>query len=148
MKPPRDTHYPDGTLEPPYAPVETSMAERAFPALVSHLMPPYEALPDIGADIDGDWIRLAADMVLRGVHNRSSFMPKEGIDAEVAFWHLICLRGSYEPKHQVKIASMAFLAECWFQCVYLDTTDQVYGTLPEGLTKDDLVAPLSDEKSD
>ena len=43
------------------------------------------------------------------------FIPKEGIDPVMAWRHVRCVMGSFEPQHRHKVAACAYLMSLWFE---------------------------------
>lgn len=101
-------------LQEPYEPQETSDVDRAFPADFVRLMPAPEAIPEAYWTRDTPFAGFTMHAMTTGWTTTAQFAPREGIDAEKAFWHLQCLIGSFGPKHQHKEATVNFLAERWF----------------------------------
>jgi hypothetical protein len=48
------------------------------------------------------------------------FHMNAGFDGEMAFRHLTVVLGSYEPKHQHKMGTVAYLGSLWFDHVVND----------------------------
>lgn len=113
-------------LKKPYLPVETTQIERAFPAQVYPLMPPWEAIPTHFRRRHTEWNDMFGRWFYAGVTDKSMFVPKKGIPAETAYWHLQCIMKSYQPQHEHKEAAVAYLASLWFDVVILDD-EHVYG---------------------
>lgn len=92
--------------------------EMAFPGSVEHLLPAWEDLPEAlrrGWHSDR-WCKQAESWFFNGVDLKASTItPRDGIDATAAFRHLgVCL-GSWEPKHEHKIAGVGYLMSLWFE---------------------------------
>jgi hypothetical protein len=90
----------------------------AFPAnVVGTLLPERSEIPE---EFDSNWHRNNHEWC--GVANRwfshgldqSDFVAKDGIDAETAWKHLGTIMRSWEPKHEHKIAGVAWLMSQWF----------------------------------
>lgn len=101
-------------LQEPYEPQETSEVDRAFPAHFERLMPAPEAIPEPFWTRRATYSGLTMHAMTTGWTATAQFAPREGVDAEKAFWHLQCIIGSYGPKHQHKEAAVNFLAARWF----------------------------------
>lgn len=89
----------------------------AFPASVSHLMPPreecesaLEAMDDRGRR----WIEFQQRWFHEGLDPSTSFEMRDGINPATALRHLAAIQGSFEPKHEHKEAAVAYLASRWF----------------------------------
>jgi hypothetical protein len=90
----------------------------AFPAnVVGTYLPPRDVIPE---DFDRNWHHDSHEWC--GVANRwfsegiekSEFKPKDGIDEAAAWRHLSACMRSFEPKHEHKIAGVAWLMSMWF----------------------------------
>ena len=104
--------------ETPPSPQDVDDVVLAFPANVSHLMPPWDEIPDeFRRDWqDGKWQNFVGDWFYRGLQN-PQFYPTRGIDAEKAYRHVSAILRSFEPKHEHKIAACAYLCSLWFEKV-------------------------------
>lgn len=60
------------------------------------------------------WIQVVDDWFFKGVKIESVVM-KNGIDRRVATRHLGCILHSYEPRHEHKVAGVAYLMSLWFE---------------------------------
>lgn len=110
-----DNWRPIGTLEEPFVPQEVSDALMAFPGQVGHLLPPASTIPQEFTEWRGtEWNRIANQWFGSGLADGVEFYPKEGIDAERGYRHLRTILGSYEPKHEYKIAGVSYLMSLWF----------------------------------
>jgi len=94
-------------------PQEVSDALLAFPAGILHLMPPREEIPENFLNKQ-KWDSLFRDWFYAGVQGLQ-FIPREGVDPEMAMRHLQTIMGSYEPKHEHKEEAWAYLASRWFE---------------------------------
>lgn len=92
----------------------------AFPAGLGDLLPPMDVIP---ADYPHrrDWERFQHAWFSGTLPADCQMEPADGIDAQAAGRHLTVLQTSYEPKHQHKVAAVAWLASRWFARVV--TTD-------------------------
>lgn len=97
-------------------PKDVSDIDIAFPAKVSHLMPPMASIPDEFKRFSGEWVEFQRAWFY-GHRKIASVTPKDGIDASAAIRHLHCIQGSFEPKHEHKEAAVAYLASLWFDGV-------------------------------
>lgn len=83
--------------------------EIAFPANVLHLMPKWEEIPETyknGSKTN------ARNLFYKG--GKISWEAREGIDSVVALRHLKCIMGSFQPKHEHKMAAVDYLIDLWF----------------------------------
>ena len=95
----------------------------AFPIHIKHLMPTYLEIPSLfrdsraglGKQLDSPakWIKFQRDWLEFGFDDLR-IAPKPGIDPKLALKHLATIQSSYEPKHEHKIAAVAYLASLWF----------------------------------
>lgn len=53
----------------------------------------------------------------RGLSEDVEFSPREGIDAEQAYRVLGATLRSFAPKHEHKMAAVAYMMSCWFTAV-------------------------------
>jgi hypothetical protein len=86
----------------------------AFPASVGHLMPAWNDLPEEYRD---GWHRssgIAERWFYQGLPVGTEFVPRDGVDVTQAMAQLKCILGSFEPKHEHKIAAVNFLLNEWF----------------------------------
>lgn len=101
-------------LEAPYAPVKVDKVRIAFPAGVcGDLLPDPEEIPEEFWQSHNPWACIASSWFSNGLPANVEFHMKDGIDGETMFNHLRCIMGSFEPKHQHKIAGAAFLMSQW-----------------------------------
>lgn len=94
-------------------PHHVSDADVAFPARALELMPPHAEIPDV----DEKWQRFQSDWFYRGLPSDTEIDLQPGIDGDVAFRHLRVIQGSFAPKHEHKMAAVAYLASLWFRDV-------------------------------
>jgi len=91
----------------------------AFPARVEHLMPlnepdykkeyreGYSSRDTWGFKLFGDWFYSGLETL--------ELKPKEGIDQQTALRHIRTVMGSFQPSHEDKTASCAWMFEHWFE---------------------------------
>lgn len=91
-----------------------SDVELAFPAhIVGTYLPAWETIPSEFRERGGPWCRIAQRMFSGDLD--IAVTVREGIDMQLAARHLgACLR-SFEPKHEHKIAGVAYLMSLWFE---------------------------------
>lgn len=115
-----DHWYPTGTLAEPYLPQEVTDVELAFPAYVGKFLPPANTIPNEFCTLSfmgrgqPEWCEIVNQWFAKGLPAEVEFYPVEGIDPELAFRHLRAIMGSYEPKHEYKVAAVAYLLSLWF----------------------------------
>ena len=97
-------------------PIHVNNVDLAFPASVKHLMP--DDLDEIRRDkrLDRKWERFAADWFFRGAEaSLLRLKAKPGVDKLMALRHAYCILNSFEPKHEDKMAAVAYLLGEWFE---------------------------------
>lgn len=67
--------------------------------------------------LDNPWGKIASTWFRDGLPKGVKFHPKPGINAQDAFRHIRDVMGSFEPKHEHKIAGCAYLMSIWFERV-------------------------------
>jgi hypothetical protein len=91
--------------------------DTAFGGSLDRLMPAYESIPAEFRDRDNTkWHKAQSKWFYEGI-KASDFKPKDGIDPTQALRHLKCIQGSFEPKHEHKMAAVAWLMSLWFDDV-------------------------------
>lgn len=85
----------------------------AFPAVLGDLLPPLEEIPDDYPN-RREWLDFQHRWFVGTLPMDAEMQPAEGIDAEVAGRHLATIQGSFAPKHEHKMAAVAWLASRWF----------------------------------
>lgn len=80
---------------------------------IDSLMPPQGSIPD---EFKGrsPWCQLVEDWFFHGLGSIDS-PPKSNIDNRAALRHLSAIMRSFAPKHEHKIAAVAFLLSQWFE---------------------------------
>lgn len=94
-------------------PTAVTDVDIAFPAGVSHLMPAWTDLPEDFQNDRSPWCAPVNKWFFSGL-KKSEFKPKDCIDEAMAWRHLKCIMGSFEPKHEHKTAAVAWLMSQWF----------------------------------
>ena len=87
--------------------------ELVFPANVRHLMPPEEEIPEDYWRFSGPKQTIAARWFYQGL-DTSILIAKKGIDKQAAIRHLSAVLGSWEHKHEYKMAAASYLIDQWF----------------------------------
>lgn len=88
--------------------------DEAFPANALDYMPSMKEIPHYEKrreleDLVSRWFFTGLDDV--------AFKAKEGVPGSAAFRQLKCIMGSFAPKHEHKIAAVAFLLNEWFDII-------------------------------
>ena len=93
------------TTKPAVEPQEITDVLLAFPGRVQHLMH--------SGQVDPYWRDWQSRWFFEGLKEYPA--PKPGIDLRKAMRHLTAIQRSFEPKHEDKQASVAYLAGLWFE---------------------------------
>lgn len=97
-------------------PKQISDVELAFPAhVIGTLLPTWDAIPVEFRERRSPWYRVVEDIF--GGRFEGDVETVDGIDAKLAGRHLRACLSSYEPKHEHKIAGVAYLMSLWFKIV-------------------------------
>jgi len=97
-------------------PKEISDTDIAF-GCVKGLMPKYDDIPAKFNCYTGEqsWAnQLFMDWFYCGLKSLS-LQPREGINKDKALRHIKTIMSSFEPKHEHKVATCAFLLDKWFE---------------------------------
>ena len=88
-----------------------------FPAdIIGKLLPKWDEIPEEFKHQSGNkWVQFQTDWFFSGLKNSDGLVPKPGIDKVLAMAHLSACQRSYQPKHEHKIAGVAYLASLWFE---------------------------------
>lgn len=96
----------------------------AFPAcVIGTMIPAWEDVPKEFRDATNPWARSASTWFAYSPHVTFSADPKAGVDMRVAARHLLACLRSYEPKHEHKIAAVAYLMSRWFDRLHVARSD-------------------------
>lgn len=90
----------------------------AFPANLDGLLPPWHTIPEAFRRCDAEtkkWHDLASSLFYKGATRDPKLLLNEGITSEMASRHLACVLRSYQPKHEHKMAGVAWLMSLWFR---------------------------------
>lgn len=88
----------------------------AFPTSARSLLPKWDDIPDEFKRSSNPWARAVSHWFFRGMKG-AVFVTKEGVDKVKALRHLQTCMGSFEPKHEHKVAGCAYLLSQWFESV-------------------------------
>jgi hypothetical protein len=97
---------------------EVSDVELVFPTNVDKFLP--SAIPDY--ENKDFWEGFTQSVFSSGL--KEKLVPKEGIDAGKALRHIKVCLGSWEPKHEHKIAGVAYLFSSWFEGIETKKNDE------------------------
>jgi hypothetical protein len=82
--------------------------------MVLDLMPNMHEIPEQFKRWNGDpYIELQKEWFYRGLEG-CHILEREGIDRKKAIKHLAAIQNSFTPKHEHKVAAVAFLMSLWF----------------------------------
>lgn len=108
-----------------FEPKEVSDVMLAFPANVckEHL-PAMEQIPEV-FKCEGHWEHPTTSLVNNLAYGKFrgaqvSFRPREGLEGEPVWRHILACLRSFEPKHEHKIAGVAYLIDEWIDVFYVD----------------------------
>lgn len=111
-----------------------------FPAnVVGTLLPEWSEIPEAFREGDdpevAPWEELQRLWFFAGVGVDAKFYLSEGVDGNEAIRHLSAIQRSFEPKHEHKVAGVAWLASLWFEAVRWFSADgtQSAWLAPEGV---------------
>lgn len=99
-------------FKPPFNPVEVTDLDLAFPAqVVGTLLPLWEDIPEEFQHHRGYWTKLVDTWFALGLDKHPA--TKDGIDPKTAWRHLAACMRSFQPKHEHKVAGVAYLMSLW-----------------------------------
>lgn len=95
-------------------PKEVPAVQRAFPAnVVGSWLPPRAWFAE--DNVPQQWESFANSIFFGKGLTGIALIPKDGIDAKMAWEHATMILGSYEPKHEHKTEGVAWLLWHWFE---------------------------------
>ena len=81
---------------------------------IDEIMPDYyNDIPKEFYDMYNPWCRWQSDWFFNGI-SKDTVKVKDGINADHAWRHLYRIQSSFQPKHEHKMAAVAYLASLWF----------------------------------
>ena len=97
-------------------PKDVSEAHLVFGGNVTgEFLPERSEIPREFFDSHNKWASFVSNMFFRGWDGADPVLiRKPDVDADVAFRHIRTVVGSWEPKHENKIAGAAYLLSLWF----------------------------------
>lgn len=98
--------------------MDVTDADLTFGGNIKTLLPAFEQIPQEfkGASSNNKWNRFIADWFYSGL-THLEVKAKNDIDTKKALRHIGAVLGSFEPKHEHKMAGCAYLASCFFEDV-------------------------------
>ncbi len=96
-------------------PKKTNGLDRTFgPSSIRDFIPKWEEIPAEFKRDRNEWNDFVQGWFFNGVKD-ATFTPKNGVDKNDALGHCATIMRSFEPKHEHKIAGVAFLLSQWFE---------------------------------
>lgn len=92
----------------------------AFPTKAMDILPPYKDIPEEFKRDYHKWAKVALDWFYAGLKN-AKWEAKPGVDTNKALRAIQACLGDWSPKHEHKIAGVAFLLNEWFVDVTYET---------------------------
>lgn len=93
---------------------EVTDIQIALGGAAMRLLPAMSHIPQQFKEDGNPWVKLTNQWFGKGL-NAASFRAKEGVDKTKALRHLKAIMSSFEPKHEHKIAGVAYLMSEWFE---------------------------------
>lgn len=93
----------------------------AFSASVSDLMPNYADIPEEFRNRNDhtEWNKFVSHWFFYGQpHEKWDLYRREDVNADQAWDHLTAIMRSWEPKHEHKMATVAWLLSRWFLAIH------------------------------
>jgi len=100
-----------------YKPQEVTKLDIAFGGKAMELLPPDNDIPDEFNQWHNKWGDVVSKWFFNGLPKDTEFVPVDGIDTAQALAHIQAILGSFEPKHEHKMAGCAYLMSLWFKDV-------------------------------
>lgn len=100
-----------------FTPKDVDAIRQAFPAnVMTDLLPPWKEIPDEFKNFNRPTPQgeIVSRWFFKGLPKGTQFIPVEGVDEKKALRHIQCCMGSWEPKHEHKVAGCAYLLSIWF----------------------------------
>ncbi|QZI85733.1 hypothetical protein CPT_Summit_082 [Stenotrophomonas phage Summit] len=107
-----------------FKPQKVSDVMMAFPGELGSLLPPLKDIPAEYKDPNCKlpFFQFMGDWFYSGV-TVTGAVPADGIDPNEAVRHVKCIMGSYEPKHEHKMAAIGWLMSLWFKRIVYKKKD-------------------------
>jgi hypothetical protein len=88
---------------------------------LKELMTPYEDIPEEYQRYrsGNKFVDITTKWFYKGLPEETDYLPKEGIDIEMALKHLVSILKSFEPKHEHKMACVSYLLSEWFDDIII-----------------------------
>lgn len=98
------------------APHDVDDLTLAFPARLGSLIPPMDCIPAAYPN-QRNWQDFQHRWFSGTLPSDCAVHPAAGIDVRAAIRHLSAIQGSFEPKHEHKVAAVGWLASRWLSCI-------------------------------
>lgn len=92
-------------------PIKVLDVETVFGGDMKKLLP--KNIPSSFSESDSKWHKIINDWFYFGIQDVKCF-PKENVNSSEAIRHIKAILSSFEPKHEVKMNSCAYLMSCFF----------------------------------
>lgn len=123
----------EAALRKPYLPQQIDDLEIAFPAHAMALMPAMEDIPAEFKNSSSPWVTFQGVWFAAGLSEHFSFVPAEvngeRLKGPMIVRHLTAIQKSFAPKHEHKMAAVAYLSSLWMEAA-------IYG--PKGAALEDM----------
>ena len=86
----------------------------AFPGHLDRLLPEWDDIPDDFKNPRNEWCVFVHDWFFNGWPEDRDLFSREDVEPEMAYRHLPTILMSYEPKHEHKMAGVAWLMSRWY----------------------------------
>jgi hypothetical protein len=107
-------------------PRQTTGLDIAFgPSNIMEWMPPYKELPEEFRRERTTWASFVSGWFYRGLANVDRLKAKPDIVATQALNHVKAVLGSWDPKHEHKMAGCAYLLSLWFEPITQEDVDSM-----------------------
>jgi hypothetical protein len=103
-------------------PIPVTKPETVFGGDIEKLMPAMADIPDEFYRSSNEWVKIQSHWFYKGLPGTTVVKPKEGINTKEAFDHLSAIQSSFEPKHEHKMAGIAYLMSLWFDEISIPET--------------------------
>lgn len=97
-------------------PLPVTDVDLAFGGKMDKLLPLYRSLPEEFQHEHDQFSPLVNRWFFSGL-DKTLLKAKDGIDEKMAWRHLAAIMRSFEPKHEHKVAGVAWLMSQWFEPV-------------------------------
>lgn len=103
-------------------PIPVTKPETVFGGDIKKLMPTMDNIPVEFRRDSNKWVQVQSHWFYKGLPGTTVVKTKEGINAKEAFDHLSAIQSSFDPKHEHKMAGVAYLMSLWFDEISIPET--------------------------